>query len=68
MPRSAKKPSRSRKKIRNILDELYPSEAIAILKMLAKEDQEIKARIAKLAIECISQVNIDEVVSPVPKL
>lgn len=68
MPRSAKKPSRARKKIRYILDELFPSEAIAILKILAKEDQKIKARIAKLATEYISQVNIDEIVSPVPKI
>lgn len=63
MLRSTKKPSRARKKIRNILDELSPNEAIAILKMLVKEDQKIKARIVKLAAEYISQVNIDKIVS-----
>lgn len=49
--------------MRDILDEISPDEAMAILKMLAREDQKLKARIAKLAAEYISQVNIDKMVS-----
>ena len=57
-------PKRSNK-TRNIFDEIGADDALAILRLLAKEDSKIAKRIEHIAIEYLSDVDIEDIASEV---
>ena len=50
---------------RNILDEISADDAFAILRRLAKEDPKVANRIEQIAIEYLSDVDIEAIASQV---
>lgn len=52
-------------KTRDIFDEISAGDALAILRLLAKEDPKIANRIEQIAIEYLSGVDIDDIASEV---
>ncbi len=57
-------PKRSTKS-RNIFDEISAEDAIAILRLLAKEDAKIARRIEQIAVEYLRDVDIEDIASEV---
>jgi hypothetical protein len=57
-------PKRSNK-TRNIFDEISADDALAILRLLAKEDPKVAKRIEQIAIEYLSDVDIEDIASEV---
>ena len=52
-------------KTRNIFDEISADDALAILRLLAKEDTKIARRIEQIAIEYLRDVDIEDIASQV---
>ena len=52
-------------KTRNILDEISAEDALTILRLLAKEDPKLANRIEQIAIEYLSDVDIEDLASQV---
>lgn len=59
--RSNKKSTRTKDKTRNIFDEISADDALAILRLLAKEDPKVAKRIEQIAIEYLSGVDIEDI-------
>lgn len=65
MARAKKKPSKAKTKKQSILDTITPDDAASILKTLAEEDTNIAKRIEQLAMEYLSDVNIEDIADQV---
>ncbi|MEA3497184.1 MAG: hypothetical protein U9R42_14245 [Bacteroidota bacterium] len=50
---------------KNILEQLSPSDAFAVLKQLAKEDKSIRVKIEQLAKEYLSEIDLDSIAEEV---
>ena len=64
MAKNGNKASRT-KGTKNIFDEISADDAFAILRLLAKEDPKVAKRIEQIAIEYLSDVDIEDIASQV---